>query len=214
MSSDSPPNEPPGKEIGNSGGRRSSITQFALFSPFYCGPSNDSTFGGPVNGPQRRRLSTTAIGLSGTSPTNPADFGRRRGSVSSNSDSSHDSAIGGHELSADTAESTSTAPFVRRMSLGQPPIPGYRPGRNPVNDQGTFNWPEQLKSRAESLAAGGRRSSFASPPPRGLLHHGRAQSVPDTGRTSAQTAPAKTAQEPRKPDAFQERILKGDFYMD
>lgn len=135
MSSDSPPNEPPGKEIGGTSGRRSSITQFALFSPFYCGPSNDFSFEGPANGPQRRRLSTTAIGLSGTSPTNPADFGRRRGSVSSNSDSSHDSAIEGHKLAADSAESTSTAPFVRRMSLGQPPIAGYRPGRNPLNGE-------------------------------------------------------------------------------
>ncbi|KAK4217010.1 hypothetical protein QBC37DRAFT_68334 [Rhypophila decipiens] len=95
------------------------------------------------------------------------------------------------------------------------------------SDQG-FNWSDQLRSRAEStVASGGPRASFsftsglsASPPrssvpsagagPPAGVGHDRAKSVSDM--------PAPPAQAPRhrpqKPDAFQERILKGDFYMD
>lgn len=135
MSSQIPPNEPAGGEREGTGRRRSSVTHFALFNPFQCGPSNDFSFAGPVHYPQIRRISTTAIGLSGTSPTGPAVFGMRRGSVSSNSDSSHDSTIEGHELSEETTQSTSTTPFVRRMSLGQSPIAGCRLERDPRNGE-------------------------------------------------------------------------------
>ncbi|KAJ4296145.1 hypothetical protein N0V88_004848 [Collariella sp. IMI 366227] len=87
-------------------------------------------------------------------------------------------------------------------------------------DQG-FNWSEQLRSRAESTVTGARPSfSFGSslgtsppraPPPPVSPRHDRAKSVSDM--------PAPPAQPPRprgpqKPDHFQERILKGDFYMD
>ncbi|TPX16458.1 uncharacterized protein E0L32_003752 [Thyridium curvatum] len=92
-------------------------------------------------------------------------------------------------------------------------------------DQG-FNWSEQLRSRAESSVTGSRPSfSFASglnnSPPRpgagGLSahHHDRAKSVSDMPAPPAQAAAMKPRQDPRpKPDHFQERILKGDFYMD
>ncbi|EAQ92865.1 hypothetical protein CHGG_01100 [Chaetomium globosum CBS 148.51] len=91
------------------------------------------------------------------------------------------------------------------------------------SDQG-FNWSDQLRSRAESTVASGPRPSFSlgsglggSPPRAGPIpapsspRHDRAKSVSDM--------PAPPAQPPRprgpqKPDAFQERILKGDFYMD
>lgn len=93
-------------------------------------------------------------------------------------------------------------------------------------DQG-FNWPEQLRYRAESTVASGSRPSFSfgsgltgSPPrpaavaPPGT--HERTRSV------SEMPAPPAQAPKPRspprdtrpKPDHFQERILKGDFYMD
>jgi len=93
------------------------------------------------------------------------------------------------------------------------------------SDQG-FNWSDQLRSRAESTVAGSRPSfSFASglngSPPRPsnvpaapqppAAHHERARSVSDMPAPPAQTPRARV---PQKPDAFQERILKGDFYMD
>lgn len=90
----------------------------------------------------------------------------------------------------------------------------------PRSDQQGFNWSEQLRSRAESAVSGAPRPSFsmASSPPRNggvsAPHHDRAKSVSDMPVPPAHAAPPKPAPEPRKPDAFQERILKGDFYMD
>lgn len=87
-------------------------------------------------------------------------------------------------------------------------------------DQG-FNWSEQLRSRAESSVSSAQRPSVSfagglgGSPPRGgpSPHHDRAKSVSDMPAPPAQ-AP-KPRQDPRpKPDHFQERILKGDFYMD
>jgi hypothetical protein len=94
-------------------------------------------------------------------------------------------------------------------------------------DQG-FNWSEQLRSRAESSVAAGSRPSFsfasglAGSPPRGAANvssasgaaasHDRAKSISDLPAPPAQAPQPKPA--PQKPDHFQERILKGDFYMD
>jgi len=89
-------------------------------------------------------------------------------------------------------------------------------------DQG-FNWSDQLRSRAESVTSGSRASfsfgsGFGGSPPRGSMsvpsaipHHDRAKSVSDMPAPPAQTPRARV---PQKPDHFQERILKGDFYMD
>lgn len=110
-----------------------------------------------------------------------------------------------------------------------------RAGSNPSaarSDQG-FNWSEQLRSRAESNVAAGSRPSFSfasgmnASPPRGnpagggggggggggprAAGHDRAQSVSDMPAPPAQARPPR---QPQKPDHFQERILKGDFYMD
>ncbi|KAF4458651.1 hypothetical protein FALBO_14606 [Fusarium albosuccineum] len=90
---------------------------------------------------------------------------------------------------------------------------------NPRPDQQGFNWSEQLRSRAESSVTGARPSfSFASSsPPRNNSIHDRAKSVSEMPQPPVQAASVK--QQPKqperpKPDAFQERILKGDFYMD
>lgn len=92
-------------------------------------------------------------------------------------------------------------------------------------DQG-FNWSEQLRSRAESTVAGARPSfSFGSgltgspPRPGGVGPpggHDRTKSVSDMPAPPAQTPkPRSPPRDTRpKPDHFQERILKGDFYMD
>ncbi|KAH8891888.1 hypothetical protein GQ53DRAFT_139398 [Thozetella sp. PMI_491] len=90
------------------------------------------------------------------------------------------------------------------------------------SDQG-FNWSEQLRSRAESNVAAGPRPSFSfasgmgSSPPRGNVGGGRISPGHDRAK-SVSEMPAPPAQAPRprpqKPDHMQERILKGDFYMD
>ncbi|CAF3482844.1 hypothetical protein SNK03_001227 [Fusarium graminearum] len=222
MSADTaPPN-------GNNGemytrNRRGSITQAALTNLFQRGNSisNGNGFPGQSSGPidtGRRRLSVTTLGLSGNSPTNTSSF-VRRGSVSTNSnnsDSIDESAIEDDDMYSKTAPNT---PFVRRMSFGPASMRNIRPNGSPGNDQQGFNWSEQLRSRAESSVIGAPRASFSlasSSPPRGSIHD-RAKSVSEMPQPPAQASSIK--QQPRqperpKPDAFQERILKGDFYMD
>ncbi|KAK3501143.1 hypothetical protein B0T13DRAFT_243678 [Neurospora crassa] len=97
---------------------------------------------------------------------------------------------------------------------------------SPRSEQG-FNWSEQLRSRAESTVSGQRHSiSFTSglsgsPPGAGFRRpsppvptpqHDRAKSVSEMPAPPAQAPKARPV--PQKPDPFQERILKGDFYMD
>ncbi|MCJ1262819.1 hypothetical protein MMC22_002689 [Lobaria immixta] len=70
-----------------------------------------------------------------------------------------------------------------------------------------FNWSEQLRSRAErsSSAAG----PLASPPGVSPGHH------QNTTSAAPVEPPIKEMPKgPKVPDHFQERILKGDFYMD
>ncbi|KFH42304.1 hypothetical protein ACRE_069750 [Hapsidospora chrysogenum ATCC 11550] len=274
--------------------RRGSITQAALSNLFQRGPPSSATgppFSGqpipPVADPQRRRLSVTTLGLSGTSPSGATALGIRRGSMSTNSNNS-DSIDENVIEDEDGARTAPTTPFTRRMSFGTSAMRGYRPGGSPGNgnndpispppppaqlgrrhsqhrgpiaqtqgtsvtaalagrrasvgmtspplpqaskiknprtpsdnasrpDQQGFNWPEQLRSRAESNVAGGARPSFhlASSPPRPAApHHDRAKSVSDMPQPPREVPTAKPVQERPKPDPFQERILKGDFYMD
>ncbi|KAH8675921.1 hypothetical protein BX600DRAFT_508113 [Xylariales sp. PMI_506] len=84
-------------------------------------------------------------------------------------------------------------------------------------DQG-FNWSEQLRSRAESSVSGMRPSFAAGSPPRNGVngYHDRAKSISDMPAPPQQAAVLKQPKQPErpKPDAMQERILKGDFYMD
>jgi len=85
--------------------------------------------------------------------------------------------------------------------------PNGSPGTN--GEGGGFNWSEQLRSRAESSVSQSQRPNFATKP-----MHERTKSVSEMpAPPSAVPAPApKPAR--KQPDAFQERILKGDFYMD
>lgn len=217
--------------------RRSSVTSAAFSNLF---PRSNSTSAGTSAYPgsvtsavvndQKRRLSISTIGLSGTSPTSGSAFGRRRGSVSTSSGSIDESAIDEDDTYAG-ARTVPNTPFTRRMSFGtqaamrtmQRNGGQSSPGNN---DQG-YNWSEQLRSRAESTVASGSRPSFSfasgtnnSPPRPGFAggggppspHHTRTQSVSDMPAPPA--AAPKPRQERPKPDAFQERILKGDFYMD
>jgi len=86
-----------------------------------------------------------------------------------------------------------------------------RPG-----DGGGFNWSEQLRTRAESSVSQTQRPNFStSPSAKPMQMHERAKSVSEmpSPPTAVPAAPAPRP-ERKKPDAFQERILKGDFYMD
>jgi hypothetical protein len=214
---------------------------------------------------QRRRLSVTTLGLSGTSPQSAAPFGLRRGSISTTtSDSIDENAVDDE----DSAKTTPTTPFVRRMSFGaqamrsmrpgpgspgqngrrtsgglarSPPTAGVsapsagprktsfsqasntQPARTPsdmlsARSDNAYNWSEQLRSRAESSVVGGRQTagaSMASSPPRSATQHDRTKSVSEMPAPPQQAGSMKPKQPERpKPDHFQERILKGDFYMD
>lgn len=202
--------------------RRGSITSQTFNNLF--GRSN-STSGGPTPvfpGPittaaaqdQRRRMSIATLGLSGTSPTqsSPFTFGGRRGSVSTaGSDSIDENAIDDDE----PARSNPTTPFARRMSFGAQALRSARGGGSPGSAaEGGFNWGDQFRSRAESAVSQNQRPSFSSPSfAKANSAHERTKSVSEMSAPPATVAPAPKPA-PRKPDAFQERILKGDFYMD
>lgn len=77
-----------------------------------------------------------------------------------------------------------------------------------------FNWSESLRARAQrsSISAGsGNTGGFM--PLSGV--HARSKSVADQGGAAAPPPPQPAPPPaPKAPDHFQERILKGDFYMD
>ena len=101
-----------------------------------------------------------------------------------------------HDVGRSLPESASLArSFPKRFSNKF----SHQPGEG-------FNWSEQLRSRAE------RSSSLTSPPSSIPAGYGREQSKP--AGVAASEQPLKTPASPRVPDQFQERILKGDFYMD
>ncbi|KAG0650781.1 hypothetical protein D0Z07_2847 [Hyphodiscus hymeniophilus] len=265
--------------------RRGSFTT-QTFNNIFGGGRSNSTSGSPTapfpsTGPittaaaqdQRRRMSISTLGLSGSSPTQttPFTFGPRRGSVSTDrSDSIDESAIDDDDGSSRSIPST---PFARRMSYGAqalrartqngspgangrsssysatpknnaqlPTIPagprggGVTPPKTQASQASTqskpktasdhpvsarpgegsgFNWSEQLRSRAESSVSQTQRPSFSTP--NAAKPHDRNKSVsemptPPMAVPPPAAAPARPAS--KKPDAFQERILKGDFYMD
>ncbi|KAM0512577.1 hypothetical protein ACHAPE_008754 [Trichoderma viride] len=122
-------------------------------------------------------------------------------------------------------------PVGRRSSLHMPPssLPQASNIQHPRvssdnassrADQYGFNWSEQLRSRAESSVTGTRPSfsfqgSGSHSPPRAMPNHDRSKSISDMPQPPAQASAVRPKQPERpKPDAFQERILKGDFYMD
>jgi len=192
------------------------------------GDSQQGQYPGPITNAaaqaQRRRMSLTTLGLSG-SPTAPSPFGSMRGRresfSSANSGSIDESAVEDEFAAKD--QSTPTTPFARRMSFGARAMRDIRSstggsgggggeGSPPQNGEG-FNWSENLRSRAE------RTASIAGPSggggvglPLGSNNHSRAKSVA-TMEAPVREMPTQPRAS-KKPDHFQERILKGDFYMD
>jgi len=222
-SDNSPPNE------ASNRARRGSFTS-QTFNNIFGGSVNRSNstsgptppFPGPITTAaaqdQRRRMSISTLGLSGTSPTqqSPFPFGGRRGSVSTaNSEAIDENAIDDDE---GPGRSNPSTPFVRRMSFGARALRTVRGSGSPgtTGDGGGFNWSEQLRTRAESSVSQTQRPNFStSPSAKPMQMHERAKSVSEmpSPPTAVPAAPAPRP-ERKKPDAFQERILKGDFYMD
>lgn len=201
--------------------RRGSVTS-AAFSNLFHRSNSTSTGNGRESvssaaaRDQRRRLSVTTLGL-GTSPNaQNAPFGMRRGSISTNnSDSIDENAIDDEE----SAKAGPNSPFARRMSFGAQAMRNLRTGQtSPGTPDNAFNWSEQLRSRAESNVQGHRPSFPAGrygSPPRGNGQHDRSKSISEMPAPPQQAAAVKPKQPERpKPDHMQERILKGDFYMD
>lgn len=233
----------------NAGGRtrRSSFAGETFANLFTGGRSgsisrNSSDFNGasqqPYNGAgpitsaaahaQRRRLSLTTLGLSG-SATQASPFGsynsRRDSYGTAGSDSIDESAIEDDDPRAPNP--TPATPFARRMSFGAKALRDVRNGStsngsggggggggggSPQNGGEGFNWSDNFRSRAErtsSIAGGGLYGYNGSPP--GSLKHDRSKSV------AVMEPPMRDIPKPKeqvRPDHFQERILKGDFYMD
>lgn len=221
-SDNSPPNEAAKP-------RRGSFTTQTFNNIFGRSNSTSGAPTAPFPGPittaaaqdQRRRMSISTLGLSGTSPTQSTPFtlGGRRGSFSTaGSDSFDENAIDDDD---GPARSNPTTPFARRMSFGGQALRSARGSGSPgtTGEGGGFNWSEQLRSRAESSVSQSQRPSFSTSPssakPTQMPMHERAKSVSEMP-TPPITVPAPIPPRPerKKPDAFQERILKGDFYMD
>ncbi|MCJ1477993.1 hypothetical protein MMC13_006668 [Lambiella insularis] len=254
MSNENSPPETPTSARRTSFAPTQRLSQlFGRSPPAESGSSGVPSYPGPIaaaaanaQATQRRRMSISTLGLSG-SPTQTSPFGSFKGrqeSVSSNSSGSaavEESAV---EEGDAGPGNTPTTPFARRMSFGARALRDVRAGSgnvngrtstNPTSSPSTkgrglssspggegeasekasnsftrrigegFNWSDQLRSRAQ------RSSSITSPPipPAVAQDRQRAPSV------ATMQPPAKEISKVSKaPDHFQERILKGDFYMD
>ncbi|KAJ5777081.1 hypothetical protein N7520_000327 [Penicillium odoratum] len=199
--------------------RRGSVASGLPFTDLFSRQNNQPTKEAVNPQANRRRLSITTLGLSG-SPTQTSAFGSfRRGSLSS----SWGSSAPNEDAVAEDAEGGSpNSPFARRVSFGAqalrdarsgsisngriPPgsLPAARPSArspastvtspqdersNPSRRLGEgFNWSEALRSRAERAPSLGGVSP-SRPPIREI--------------------PKQAKQ--KKPDFFQEKILRGDF---
>jgi hypothetical protein len=207
--------------------RRGSFTTQTFNNIFGRSNSTAGTPTAPFPGPittaavqdQRRRMSISTLGLSGSpTQTSPFPFSARRGSISTaGSESFDENAIDDDD---GPGRSAPTTPFARRMSFGAQALRGVRGGSSPgTGEGGGFNWSEQLRSRAESSVSQTQRPSFSTSPTLGKSFptpmHERAKSISEMpSPPSVVPVPAPVRPERKKPDAFQERILKGDFYMD
>ncbi|KAL8952295.1 MAG: hypothetical protein Q9222_001784 [Ikaeria aurantiellina] len=198
----SPPPTPPSPQSA----RRSSFSPGQLFGR---GPAASSSATTPYPTPiataaasaqvqQRRRLSITSLGLSG-SPTQTSAFARaRQGSLSSgasNNTSIDENAI--EEGDAPPLSASPTSRFARRMSSGARALRDVRTGSGNANGRSSTaaNTAPSVKGRAPAVSARERQAASNTTPP--------------------VEVPAKPPAQPvRVPDQFQERILKGDFYMD
>ncbi|KAL0254751.1 hypothetical protein SLS55_009275 [Diplodia seriata] len=225
----SPPRSPPPTER-----RRSSFAGQAFADLFGRQPTNQSpnnangsaSYQGPITSAaaqaNRRRLSLTTLGLSGSpSQSSPFNTMRSRGeSVSSaTSGSFNESPFDDDDTSSSNSppNTAATSPFARRLSFGARALRDVKQGNGSGNTSAngrarpnaSFKSPTPssnitaTKGRAERSSISAASPGRVSPP----MHH-RAKSI-------ATAEPIREVPKVAKaPDAFQERILKGDFYMD
>ncbi|KAL4963520.1 uncharacterized protein BDV14DRAFT_88175 [Aspergillus stella-maris] len=193
--------------------RRASIASGLSFPEYKSG---NSGLAGPTSGSmanamanaqsnQRRRLSITTLGLSG-SPTQTLQYGSRnyrQGSISSSVGSSpgnSEEAVAEDENSPPSGLPKS--PFARRLSFGAQALRDARTGS--IGNGEGFNWSEALRTRAER----GPISPNSAQTPQ--VRHQRAASIASMDQP-AQEMPKQPKQQNNKPDFFQEKILRGDF---
>lgn len=181
--------------------RRASFSPGTTLTELFSGRQAPPPYPGPnVAAVQRAR----AMSISGTSTNGIAAF--RRGSVSSINSSASNLDENAVDEGEGSPTGVPTSPFARRMSFGARAlrdvrIPGRMgsqgsPGPSPTATRGP--WPDNGKSNSPPNAQPGDNP-----------HHQR--------RASVSTMPLPVTSIPAvKPndDPLQERILKGDFYMD
>ncbi|KAG9549845.1 hypothetical protein KCU79_g14174, partial [Aureobasidium melanogenum] len=222
--------------------RRSSFVGQAFSDMFNRSsrPSESSGTSPPAQGPiataaaeaSRRRLSISTLGM-GTSPNQSSPMSARMRGESVSSSTVDESAIDDEPSSAAPANS---GPFARRVSFGARALKDMKGGSGSVpagrptatvtipeeevldGEKKTlaptssslgrregFNWADNMRSRAERSSISGMSAS----PPTGGWTHARSKSI------AVMDTPVRDNPKPvNVPDQFQERILKGDFYMD
>lgn len=206
-------NSPPLPSPTSNGRRRSSFA--GQFVDMFGSRSSNAGGNGPqtVPGPitnaamqaQQRRLSLTTVGLSGSpNTTSPFSSTRPRTESMSSSNSGTVDESPFEDGDAPTG-SIPSSPFARRLSFGARAMRDMRSstGNGNANAGQEYDFAENMRRRAERTSV-----SAASGPPISPPMHQRAKSV------SVMEPPREMPPQPKRPDAFQERILKGDFYMD
>lgn len=74
-----------------------------------------------------------------------------------------------------------------------------------------FNWSDNLRARAKRSSISAASPSTSAPAAIPFSAHKRSSS---TASSQPSTSPVQIKAPVKAPDHFQERILKGDFYMD
>jgi hypothetical protein len=195
--------------------RRMSISTLGLSGS----PTQTSPFGGLR---ARQDSSSSSTGSPGgvdesavedsdaVTPTTP--FARR---MSFGAKALRDVRVGSSTFNGRASMSSATTPATKGRGLSPSPEGGgsdsaqERSNVLPRRTGEGFNWSEQLRSRAQ------RSSSITSPPPPPALAVAPVREHQRAASTTQMEAPVKEIpKQPKVPDHFQERILKGDFYMD
>lgn len=198
--------------------RRSSVAPIPMNNIFP--KANCPPFPGPITiaaaQDQHRRLSISALGLPANSPSKTSPYlcdDRRRSTTSS---SGYTTTEENPFEDDDYGRGMPTTPLGRRMSLGTQAIYSARGGTSPgsFGEGSNFSFPEYMRIRAESSVAQiqNQKPNFSASQTSTRNNGARlAQNeLPPQGIES----PVPNRTQDKIPDAFQERMLKGDFYMD
>lgn len=239
----------PGQKLSELFGR-SPTASAPSGTPAYPGPISTAAANAQAN--QRRRMSITTLGLSGSpSQTSPFSGLRPRMNSSSSNGSGSPPDESAIDDSGEAPNTPGSSPFGRRLSFGARAMRDVRGGMTgsfngrasttnttssppsarsrglsssleedleetsspPLSkssnvfdrragESSGFNWSDQMRNRVQ------RTSSTAGPTAQGSPNHHKSATV-----SSAQP-PIREVPKQQPPDHFQERILKGDFYMD